>query len=96
MIISTYKVLLLQILILLLYMKIFGYYSISYHLYSIQKKWWHSSPILFILAVFSKAFIVTYFWINLFYIYRSDISKKTKYMLFASYACNNWDNLLDI
>ena len=42
------------------------FYLIS--IYSIQKKWWHSSPILFILAVFSKAFIVTYFWMNLFYI----------------------------
>jgi len=60
------------------------FYLIS--IYSIQKKWWHSSPFLFILAVFSKAFIVTYFWMNVFYIYRSDIPNKTKYMLFASYG----------
>ena len=60
------------------------FYLIS--IYLIQKKWWHASPFLFILAVFTKAFIVTYFWINLFYIYRSDISRKTKYMLFASYG----------
>ena len=60
------------------------FYLIS--IYSIQKKWWHASPFLFILAVFSKAFIVTYFWMNIFYIYRSDIPKKTKYMLFASYG----------
>ena len=60
------------------------FYLIS--IYSIQKKWWHSSPFLFILAVFSKAFIVTYFWMNVFYIYRSDIPNKTKYILFASYG----------
>ena len=60
------------------------FYLIS--IYSIQKKWWHTSPFLFIFAVFSKAFIVTYFWMNIFYIYRSDIPNKTKYMLFASYA----------
>ena len=60
------------------------FYLIS--IYSIQKKWWHASPFLFILAVFSKAFIVTYFWMNIFYIYRSDIPNKTKYLLFASYG----------
>ena len=60
------------------------FYLIS--IYSIQKKWWHSSPFLFILAVFSKAFVITYFWMNLFYIYRSEIPKKTKYILFASYG----------
>ena len=60
------------------------FYLVS--IYSIQKKWWHASPFLFILAVFSKAFIVTYFWMNIFYIYRSDIPSKTKYMLFASYG----------
>ena len=55
-------------------------------LYSIQKKWWHSSPISFILSIFTKAFVVTYFWMNLFYIYRSEISKKTKFFLFGSYG----------
>jgi len=60
------------------------FYLIS--IYSIQKKWWHASPFLFVLAVFSKAFIVTYFWMNIFYIYRSDIPKRTKYMLFGSYG----------
>ena len=60
------------------------FYLIS--IYSIQKKWWHASPFLFILAVFSKSLIVTYFWMNIFYIYRSDIPKRTKYILFASYG----------
>ena len=55
-------------------------------LYSIQKKWWHSSPISFILSIFTKAFIATYFWMNLFYIYRAEISKKTKLFLFGSYG----------
>ena len=55
-------------------------------LYSIQKKWWHSSPISFILSIFTKAFIATYFWMNLFYIYRSEIPKKTKFFLFGSYG----------
>jgi hypothetical protein len=55
-------------------------------LYSIQKKWWQSSPISFILSIFTKAFVVTYFWMNLFYIYRSEISKKTKFFLFGSYG----------
>ena len=55
-------------------------------LYSIQKRWWHSSPISFILSIFTKAFIATYFWMNLFYIYRSEISKKTKFFLFGSYG----------
>ena len=60
------------------------FYLIS--IYSIQKKWWHASPFLFILAVFLKAFIVTYFWMNIFYIYRSDMPKRIKYILFASYG----------
>ena len=60
------------------------FYLIS--LYSINKKWWHASPINFILAIFTKAFIATYFWMNFFYIYRATISTKTKLLLFASYG----------
>tara|TARA_Y100000590_G_scaffold463808_1_gene631528 strand:- start:2964 stop:4184 length:1221 start_codon:yes stop_codon:yes gene_type:complete len=60
------------------------FYLIS--LYSIQKKWWYTSPISFILAVFSKAFIAVYFWMNIFFIYRAEISRKTKYFLFGTYA----------
>ena len=48
-------------------------------LYTIQKKSWYTSPISFILSIFTKAFVVTYFWINLFFIIRAEISKKTKY-----------------
>ena len=55
-------------------------------LYTIQKKSWFSSPISFILSIFTKAFVVTYFWINIFFIYRAEISKKTKYVMLGSYA----------
>jgi hypothetical protein len=60
------------------------FYLIS--LYSINKKWWYASPVTFILSIFTKAFIATYFWMNFFYIYRADIKKKTKLFLFASYG----------
>ena len=60
------------------------FYLIS--LYSINKRWWHSSPINFILSIFSKAFIANYFWMNFFYIYRATIPTKTKLFLFGSYG----------
>ena len=60
------------------------FYLIS--IYSIQKKWWPISSLSFILGVFTKAFIMTYFWMNIFYIYRADIPKKTKYYLFGTYG----------
>ena len=60
------------------------FYLIS--LYSINKRWWYASPATFILSIFTKAFIATYFWMNFFYIYRADIKKKTKLFLFASYG----------
>ena len=55
-------------------------------LYTIQKRSWYTSPTSFILSIFTKAFVITYFWINIFFIYRAEISKKTKYLLLASYA----------
>ena len=60
------------------------FYLIS--IYSINKKWWYASPITYILAIFSKAFVATYFWMNLMFIYRSEIPKKSKIILFISYA----------
>ena len=60
------------------------FYLIS--LYSINKRWWHASPVSFILSIFTKAFIATYFWMNLFYIYRATIPKRTKLFLFGSYG----------
>ena len=60
------------------------FYLIS--LYSINKRWWHASPVNFILSIFTKAFTATYFWMNFFYIYRATIPTKTKLLLFASYG----------
>ena len=60
------------------------FYLIS--LYSINKRWWHASPVSFILSIFTKSFIATYFWMNLFYIYRATIPKRTKLFLFGSYG----------
>jgi len=60
------------------------FYLIS--LYSINAKWWHASPINFILSIFTKAFIMTYFWMNFFYIYRAEISTRIKLVLFGSYG----------
>ena len=60
------------------------FYLIS--IYSINKKWWYASPITFLLSVFSKAFTATYFWMNLFFIYRSEIPTKSKLILFGSYG----------
>ena len=60
------------------------FYLIS--LYSINKRWWHASPVSFNLSIFTKAFIATYFWMNLFYIYRATIPTKTKLYIFGSYG----------
>ena len=60
------------------------FYLIS--IYLINKRWWYASPIAFLLSVFTKAFTATYFWMNLFFIYRSEIPKKSKFILFGSYA----------
>ena len=60
------------------------FYLIS--IYLINKRWWHTSPITFLLSIFTKALTATYFWMNLFFIYRSEIPKKSKLILFGSYA----------
>ena len=60
------------------------FYLIS--IYSINKKWWHGSSITFLLSIFSKAFTATYFWMSLFFIFRSEIPKKSKFILFVSYS----------
>jgi hypothetical protein len=46
-------------------------------LYVIYKRW-YISPILFILSIFTKAFSVMYLPMNIFFIYRSKISKNSK------------------
>ena len=60
------------------------FYLIS--IYSINKRWWYASPVVFLLSIFTKAFTATYFWMNIFFIYRSEISKKSKLILFGLYA----------
>ena len=55
-------------------------------IYSIQKKWWYASPISYILSIFTKAFVATYFWINIFFIYRAEIPRKSKLYILASYG----------
>ena len=60
------------------------FYLIS--IFSINKKWWHTSAITFLLSIFTKAFTATYFWMNIFFIYRADMPKKIKFIYLASYA----------
>ena len=55
-------------------------------IYSIQKKWSYASPTTYILSIFTKAYVVTYFWINIFFIYRADIPRKSKLYILASYG----------
>ena len=55
-------------------------------IYSIQKKWWYASPTSYILSIFTKAYVVTYFWINIFFIYRAEIPRKSKLYILASYG----------
>ena len=55
-------------------------------IYSINKRWCHTSSLSFLLSIFTKAFTATYFWMNIFFIYRSEIPKKLKLILFGSYA----------
>jgi len=58
------------------------FYLIS--IYSINKKWWHTSSITFLLSIFTKAFTATYFWMNVFFIYRAEIPKKLKFIFFGT------------
>ena len=54
-------------------------------LYVIQKKW-ILSPIFYILSFFTKAFVAPYFIMTLFFAGKSNISKKVKLGLLASYV----------
>lgn len=55
-------------------------------IYSIHKKWWYSSPVFFLLSIFTKAFVATYIWLNIFFIFRSEIPKRIKFFLFGLYG----------
>ena len=54
-------------------------------LYLINKKWPLSSG-LYLLAIFSKAFIFVFFFSTIFYIYRSEISSRKKVWTICSYG----------
>ena len=53
-------------------------------LYIIQKKWF-LSPIFYILAFYSKAYVAPFFLMTLFTTYRSQISRRTKIAILISY-----------
>ena len=59
------------------------FYLIS--IYTIQRRWPLSS-VSFILAVFTKAFVVTYFFMNIYWIFRAEISKRKKFILLGTYG----------
>ena len=54
-------------------------------LYVIQKKWF-LSPIFYILAFFTKAYVAPFFLLTLFTTYRSQVSRRTKVAILISYV----------
>jgi len=59
------------------------FYLIS--LYVIRKKWF-LSPVFYILAFFTKAYVAPYFLMTLFTAYRSEISSRRKIAILVSYV----------
>ena len=53
-------------------------------LYVIEKKWF-LSPVFYILAFYTKAYVAPFFLMTLFTTYRSQISKRTKIAILVSY-----------
>jgi len=54
-------------------------------LYVIEKKWF-LSPIFYILAFYTKAYVAPFFLLTLFTTYRSQVSRRTKIALLISYV----------
>ena len=54
-------------------------------LYTVQKKWF-LSPVFYILAFFTKAYVAPYFLMTLFTTYRSQISRRNKIAILISYV----------
>jgi hypothetical protein len=52
--------------------------------YAVRRKW-VLSPLFYILAVFTKAYVAPFFIMTLYSTYRSEIAKRKKYLIFASY-----------
>ena len=55
-------------------------------LYVINKRWHLSSPVLYLLSIFTKAFAAPFVFMNLFFIYRSSLTKKKKLLLIGLYV----------
>ena len=53
-------------------------------LYAIQKKWF-LSPVFYILAFYTKAYVAPFFLMTLFTTYKSQISRRTKFAILISY-----------
>ena len=54
-------------------------------LYAIEKKWF-LSPVFYILAFYTKAYVAPFFLMTLFTTYRSQISRRTKIAILISYV----------
>ena len=54
-------------------------------LYMIEKKWF-LSPVFYILAFYTKAYVAPFFLLTLFTTYRSQISRRTKIVILISYV----------
>ena len=54
-------------------------------LYVIEKKWF-LSPVFYILAFYTKAYVAPFFLLTLFTTYRSQISRRTKIVILISYV----------
>src|SRR3989344_458874 len=55
-------------------------------LYIINKKWYFSSPILYLLSIFTKAFAAPFVFMSMFFVYRSSLDKKKKMLIMIFYA----------
>jgi len=53
-------------------------------IYAVRRKWIFS-PLFYILAVFTKAYVAPFFIMTLYSAYRSEIAKRKKYLIFVSY-----------
>lgn len=54
-------------------------------LYIIEKRWYLSSPAWYLLSIFTKAFAAPFVFMNMFYIYRSSLTKKKKIITISLY-----------
>jgi hypothetical protein len=55
-------------------------------LYVINKKWYFSSPILYLLSIFTKAFAAPFVFMSMFFVYQSSLDKKKKILTMIFYT----------